>query len=62
MKKTDFYINMAPTSISFDCPHCGLHVSLNWSCVDVPEYLGDDWGEVGCPYCEKTIQLGDYDI
>ena len=58
----DFFINQTPTSISLDCPHCGLPIEVPWSHVDEPEYWGDDWGYVECGYCEKEIKLGDYDI
>ena len=62
MKPTDFFINQKPVSISFYCPHCDAGVKIRWEDVDVPEYWGDDWGEVECPYCGETIELGDYDI
>ena len=62
MKPTDFFINQKPVSISFYCPHCDFHVHIRWEDLDVPEYWGDDWGEVECPYCNNTVLLGDYDI
>lgn len=62
MDKTDFYINMRPHSISFECPHCECEVTVNWDDVDVPEYWGDDWGKVDCPDCGKIVSLGDYDV
>lgn len=62
MERTDFFINQLPVSITFDCPHCRFTVKIPWNDVNVPEYWGDDWGEVECPYCEKTVRLGDYDI
>lgn len=58
----DFFINRRPVSISFECPHCDLRVELSWSHVYEPEYWGDDWGYVECPYCEKEVKLGDYDL
>jgi uncharacterized Zn-finger protein len=39
-----------------------MDVEIDWGYVDVPDYWGDDWGEVECPYCEKTVRLGDYDL
>lgn len=62
MKKTDFTINQRPTSISFECPHCDYDVTISWRDLDVPEYWGDDWGEVECPNCGKTVSLGDYEL
>ena len=62
LEPVDFYINQRPVSISFECPHCLMDVEIDWGDVDVPEYWGDAWGHVECPYCEKEIKLGDYDI
>lgn len=62
MERTDFFIKQRPVSIKLECPHCDFNVEIPWRDLDVPEYWGDDWGEVECPYCEKMIQLGDYDI
>ena len=58
----DFYINQKFYSISFECPHCLMDVEIDWREVDVPDSWSDDWGTVECPYCEKEIKLGDYDI
>lgn len=62
MSKTNFYIDQEPVSISFECPHCYYDVIIDWDDLNVPEYWGDDWGEVECPYCGKTVLLGDYDM
>ena len=62
MDKTDFYINMRPYAISFECPHCEYDVTVNWNNLDAPEYWGDDWREIDCPNCGKTVLLGNYDI
>ena len=62
LKEVYFTINQRPTSISFQCPHCGFDIELNWDYVDVPDCWSDDWGEVECPLCEETVKLGDYDI
>lgn len=62
MTETDFYINQRPVSISLCCPHCDTDIEIPWDEIDVPEYWGDDWGYIECPYCEKQIELGDYDI
>lgn len=62
MKETDFTINMRPESISFECPYCKSDVTINWRDLYVPEYWGDDWGEVECPHCDKTVLLGDYEL
>ena len=61
MKKTDFHINVKPISINFECPHCGWDAEILWNDLYVPEYWGDDWGAVLCPYCENDVELGDYD-
>ena len=62
MEKTDFIINQKPASITFECPHCNHEGTIDWWDVDVPEYWGDDWGEVECPCCGKTVLLGDYEL
>lgn len=56
-----FHIDTRPVSITLDCPHCEYDVTIPWRKVEVPEYWGDDWGEVECPMCGKTIKLGDYE-
>lgn len=56
-----FHIDTRPVSIALDCPHCEYDVTISWRNVNVPEYWGDDWGEVECPMCGKTIKLGDYE-
>jgi endogenous inhibitor of DNA gyrase (YacG/DUF329 family) len=61
VEKIDFHINVKPVSINFECPHCGLNVEVSWHNVAEPEYWGDDWGEVECSVCGKTVELGDYD-
>ena len=61
MKRTDFTIISAPVKITFDCPHCCLPVEISCKNLYVPEYWGDDWGEVECPECGKMVELGDYD-
>lgn len=61
MKHADFHISTKPVSIELECPYCEFEISFSWESIDVPEYWGDDWGEVICPYCEKAIQLGDYE-
>jgi len=58
----DFYINQKPTSISFFCPYCESYEEVSWNHVTVPEYWGDDWGWVDCPYCGRQVKLGDYDF
>ena len=45
----------------FECPHCGWDAEIPWNDLCVPEYWGDDWGAVLCPYCENEVELGDYD-
>lgn len=57
----DFVIVKKPAYIRFDCPHCGMGVSVPWREVNEPEYWEDDWGEVDCPMCGETVELGDYD-
>lgn len=57
----DFHINVKPVSIDFECPHCGCRADVRWSQVNVPDYWGDNWGEVECDVCGETVELGDYD-
>jgi endogenous inhibitor of DNA gyrase (YacG/DUF329 family) len=62
MERTDFTIVSAPVKIVFDCPHCNsTGVEISWKNLYVPEYWGDDWGEVMCPECGEMVELGDYD-
>lgn len=62
MKETDFNIIQKPVAIKLTCPHCNEDIKIPWDNLNVPEYWGDDWGEIDCPECDKTIKLGDYDI
>lgn len=62
MAKTDFYINQRLVSITFECPHCNCDVTIDWRDLFIPEYWGDDWGEIDCPNCGKTVSLGDYEL
>lgn len=61
MERTDFTIIFKPSHISFECPHCGCDAAIQWRDLCVPEYWGDEWGVVVCPYCNKEVELGDYD-
>lgn len=60
--EVDFFINQTPYSISFTCPHCDYEVEVLWKYLNIPEYWGDDWGYVECPFCGKEVKLGEYDI
>lgn len=60
-ERVDFRIISKPVAISFSCPHCGFTQEIAWGELDVPDYWGDDWGEVECPECKKTVELGDYE-
>lgn len=60
-KPCDFHIDVKPVSITLTCPYCGDEIKVPWKNLNVPEYWGDDWGEVECPFCELPIKLGDYD-
>ena len=60
-KRTDFHINVKPVSIDFECPYCHEEIDIRWADLCVPEYWGDDWGEVDCPECGKPVRLVDYD-
>lgn len=60
--RTDFTILQAPVGISFECPVCEGLVNIPWREVDVPEYWGDRWPDVQCPYCGEMIELGEYDM
>lgn len=60
-KTADFHISVKPVSIEFECPHCHEEVKIHWNNLNVPEYWGDDWGEVDCPECEESVKLGDYE-
>mgnify|MGYP005952813765 CR=1 FL=1 len=58
----DYTILSKPSSIKFDCPHCGEEdIEVNFSEVD---FNTDYWGDgavVTCPHCEKEVELGDYE-
>ena len=62
MDAIDFYINQRPFSITLTCPHCDTELEILWDDLSVPEYWGDDWGEIECTYCQKEIKLGDYEL
>lgn len=61
-QKTDFTIVQRPVRIELDCPDCEARIEIDWRKLDVPDFWGDDWGEIECPYCEQIIALGDYDL
>jgi len=61
-QKTDFTIVRKPDRINLECPYCEMDIDIDWDNLDVPDYWGDDWGEIECPECEHTILLGDYDL
>lgn len=62
MDGTDFIIISAPVSIAFDCPHCGEErVKIPWKDVNAPDYWGDRWPDVECPFCRKPVRLGEYE-
>lgn len=60
-KSVDFHIDLKTVSISFECPYCDYDVTVDWGDLNVPYYWGDDWGEIECPHCGKTVELGDYE-
>ena len=61
IRPADFTIVSKPNYISLMCPHCYSDIKIPWKDVCVPDYWGDDWGEVECPDCHETIKLGDYE-
>ena len=58
----DFIINQRPYSISLDCPYCDRELEFSWDDINPPDYWGDKWNDVECPYCHKRIQLDEYEI
>ena len=61
MKEVDFHIDVRPVSISLECSYCYTDVVISWEDINVPDYWGDDWDEVECPHCNKSIKLGNYE-
>lgn len=60
-KETDFVIVSKPAYIQFECPYCEMTVDIQWSSLCPPAYWGDNWDDVECPNCGKTVKLGEYD-
>ena len=60
-ERTAFRIISRPVKITFVCPYCEVSQEIDWKDLNVPEYWGDDWGEVKCPDCGKILELGEYD-
>lgn len=60
-KLVDFHISVKPVSIELICPYCSEELVIPWSHLSVPDYWGDDWGDIVCPECGQEISLGDYD-
>lgn len=58
----DFRIVMVPKYIEVTCPHCEAEVRYNYRDINVPEYWGDQWPDVDCPYCYQSIPLDEYDV
>ena len=57
----DFVIATAPVAIEFKCPHCEELVKIDWKDIVPPDYWGDCWDDVECPYCNKFVVLGDWE-
>lgn len=56
----DFLIVSTPVAIKFDCPQCGEDVEIAWDKVDRPSCWSDEWPEIECPHCGKTVALGEW--
>lgn len=59
--RVDFRIYSRPVFIELECPYCEYDIHFLWDEIDVPDCWEDAWGEVTCPYCNKSIELGDYE-
>lgn len=60
--KVDYRIVCIPSYIAFECPYCDrddAEVSLNK--VNFNSGYEGNGGKVRCPYCNKEIELGDYE-
>lgn len=63
-KKADYTICSVPDHINVTCPHCDMDDDYNWD--KLYTRMGNDLyfgncGTIECSYCEKDIELGDYE-
>lgn len=61
IKPVDFHISVKPVSIELECPFCHDEIIIRWKDIIPPDYWGDKWDDVNCPYCNQVIELGYYD-
>ena len=57
----NFTIISEPIRIDFNCPYCKEEVQIEWDNLNPPDYWGDKWEKVECSWCNKLIELGDYE-
>ena len=61
-----YTINMAPTSISFECPNCEYENKIEWGSHKLS--LNDDYDiwtgniTIECEDCGKEIEFDDVDV
>lgn len=57
----DYTIISKPAYVHFTCPHCHEDAEVPFDKVD---YKTDYWGDgawVDCPWCEKEVELDNYE-
>ena len=57
----DYTIISKPAYVKFECPYCHEDVEVSFDNVD---YKTDYWGDgawVDCSYCEKEVELDNYE-
>lgn len=60
MKYSDLYVSQTPTSVAWECPHCGLENELSYTefCAEFGEPYDWEYTKAMCPRCGETYCLG----
>ncbi len=60
MKYSDLYVSQMPTSVTWECPHCGMENELSYTefCAEYGEPCDWEYTKATCPRCGETYCLG----
>ena len=60
MKYSDLYVSQMPTSVTWECPHCGMENELSYTefCAEYGEPYDWEYTKATCPRCGETYCLG----
>ncbi len=60
MKYSDLHVSQMPTSVTWECPHCGMENELSYTefCAEYGEPCDWEYTKATCPRCGETYCLG----